>query len=75
MIPRFGAPTVWSVTVFLSTVLFPLAAVGGLVAAWRAPRAETGRWAWWFGAVVSGINTVAAAFLAWGGMIAWRSWS
>lgn len=75
VIPRFGVPTPWSVTVFLSTVLFPLAAVGGLVAVWRAPRAETGRWMWWYGAVVSAVNLVAAAFLGWGGMIGWRSWA
>ena len=74
IIPRFGAPTVWSVTVFLSTLLFPVAAVGGLIAVWRAPRAETGRWVWWYGGVVSALNAAAAAFLAWGGMIAWRSW-
>jgi len=75
VISRFGVPSVWSVTVFLSTVFFPVAAVGGLVAVWRAPRAETGRWVWWYGAVVSVVNVVAAAFLAWGGMIAWRSWA
>lgn len=75
VIPRFGVPSVWSVTAFLSTVAFPIAAVGGLVAVWRAPRAETGRWVWWYGAVVSVLNVVVAAFLGWGGMIAWRSWS
>ena len=75
VIPRFGAPSVWSVTVFLSTVLFPVAAAGGLVAVWRAPRAETGRWVWWYGAATSAVNLVAAAFLAWGGMIGWRSWA
>jgi hypothetical protein len=74
VIPRFGVPSVWSVTVFLSTVLFPVAAVGGLAAVWRAPRAETGRWVWWYGLVVSTLNLVAAGFFGWGGMIAWRPW-
>jgi CubicO group peptidase (beta-lactamase class C family) len=73
-IARFGAPTVWSMTVFLGTLLFPAAGVLGLVAVLRAPRADVHRVVRAYALAAGVLNVVAAAYLAWWGVLGWRSW-
>jgi hypothetical protein len=73
-ISRFGAVTVWSLSVFIGTLLFPVAAVAGLVTVVRLPRAELGRVLRGYALVASGVNVVAAAYLAWWGVIGMRTW-
>ena len=75
IIPRFGAPTVWSIGALVCSTLFPIAAAGGVIAVLRAPRATTGRVTWWYGAVVSTANLIVAAYLVANGIFAWRSWA
>jgi CubicO group peptidase (beta-lactamase class C family) len=72
--PRLGHAGPYSVTVLLATLVFPVASVGGLVTAWRAPRAEVRRGVRYHALVVSAVNTVVAAYLAWFGVIGWRTW-
>ncbi len=73
-ISRFGTVTIWSVIVVFGTLLFPVAAVAGLVTVARVPRAELGRVLRAYALAASGLNVVVAAYLAWWGVIGWRSW-
>jgi hypothetical protein len=74
-IARFGAPTLWSIGVFLCTLCFPVASVAGFVLVRRAPPAELGRATRIYALVASSLNVIASAYLAWWGMLGWRSWS
>jgi hypothetical protein len=73
-IPRLGHATPWAITLTVCTVLFPLTSLIGLLSALRAP-VEVKRGVRWLALVASAANVVVAAYLAWFGMIAWRSWS
>jgi hypothetical protein len=73
-IPRLGRPTAWAWTLMVCTTLFPVTAVAGLVSALRAPEGVK-RGVRWLALVASAANVVVAAYVAWFGMIAWRSWS
>jgi hypothetical protein len=75
VLASLGAPTRWSWALFLSTILFPIAAVAGYFSARRAKPADAGRFARKLGLVVSTLNVVVAAYLAWWGIIGWRSWT
>lgn len=75
IIPRFGAPTIWSIGALVCSTIFPIATLGGVIAVLRAPRAATGRVIWWYGAVVSITNLIVAAYLVANGLFAWRSWA
>ena len=74
-IARFGAPTLWSIGIFLCTLCFPVASVAGFVLVRRAPPAELGRATRTYALVASSLNVIASAYLAWWGMLGWRSWS
>lgn len=67
----FGDATVWSVGLLICTLVFPLAAGLGLVVAWRAAGVRGLRY---YGLAASVVNVGAAAYLAWWGLIGWRSW-
>jgi hypothetical protein len=73
-ITRFGAPTVWSVGFFLCTLCFPVASVAGFVLVRRVPPVELSRAVRIYALVASGLNVIASAYLAWWGMLGWRSW-
>jgi CubicO group peptidase (beta-lactamase class C family) len=73
--PRLGRAGPFSITVFLMTLLFPVASVVGLVTALRAPTAEVRGGVRYHALIVSAVNVVVAAYLAWFGLIGWRSWS
>lgn len=72
---RLGRPTMWSVGFCLSTVGFAVASILGFVAAIRAPAAEVSRGVRTYGWVASILNVAAVAYLAWWGMIGWRTWT
>lgn len=74
-IARFGSLTVWSGGgVFLGTLIFPVAALLGLVAVLRAPRAELNRGVRAYALAASVLNVVVAAYLAAWGVIGVRTW-
>lgn len=73
-IARFGAPTIWSVGLFLCTLSFPVASVAGFVLVRRLPPAALRRAVRIYALVASGLNVIASAYLAWWGMLGWRSW-
>ncbi|HXQ30040.1 MAG TPA: serine hydrolase domain-containing protein [Gemmatimonadales bacterium] len=72
-IPRFGAPTAWSLGLYCAILVFAGAAVLGCVTAWRGR--DAGRGGVRIYAVAANVlNLLAAAYLARAGMIGWRSW-
>lgn len=73
-IERFGTPTVWSVGLFLCTLLFPIAAAFGLLAALRTPRGAVNRWVVLYAVVASALNVIVALYLAAWGVIGVRTW-
>lgn len=68
-------PTGWSVTIFLATLLYPLFAVIGLVAALRVPRTEIRPAIRWLALGAAAFHVVAAVYLFWFGVIGLRTWA
>ncbi|HEX9895333.1 MAG TPA: serine hydrolase [Gemmatimonadales bacterium] len=75
LLGQLGVPTRWSWGLFIATLVFPAAALAGFVSARRAKPAEAGRFARRLGLIVSVLNLVAAGYLAWWGIVGWRSWA
>jgi CubicO group peptidase (beta-lactamase class C family) len=70
-----GRPTIYSVGSFVLLLLFgALALVGVLLSLRRRPAGE-GRFSPWAARVVLALNLVAAAYLAYWGLIGWRMWA
>jgi len=74
-ITAFGTSNWHSMTLFACTLLFPAAALLGLVTAYRAPAGEMKGGVRCYARAVSLVFTIAAAYLAYWGMAGWRSWS
>jgi hypothetical protein len=74
-IPRLGNPTPWAITLFVATLVFPVSSVAGLVAALRTPPGEVRRGIRILTLATSLIFVVVAIYLAWFGMVGWRSWA
>lgn len=70
-----GNRTGWSMAFTAVTVLFPIAALLGLISAWRAKGEEAGRGAVRFGVGMSLLNVIVAAFLFAHGLVGWRPWA
>lgn len=75
IILRMGRLTVWSASVFLASVLFAVAAFTSAVAVWRAPRQEARAGVRRYSMVVTAALLVAAAYLAYWGVIGLRTWA
>jgi len=75
LIPRMGNMTPWSVAFFLTSVFYGLASVAGAIAVWRAPKQEVRGWVRRFSAAVILALLVAAAYLAYWGVIGLRTWA
>jgi CubicO group peptidase (beta-lactamase class C family) len=74
IIVRLGNPTPWAITLFATTLVFPLAALIGLMSAMRAPAGDVRRGIRLLALASSVVFLVAAAYLVWWGVIGWRSW-
>jgi hypothetical protein len=68
-----GRPTPWAWTMFVTSLLFPLCAVVGVLAARGAK--EANRFVRWHALLASAIFVVAALYLTWFGILGWRTWS
>ncbi len=75
LIPRMGNLTVWSAAFFLATVAYGVASLAGAIAVWHAPRAEVRRWVRRFSTAVILALLIAAAYLAYWGVIGLRTWA
>jgi len=74
-ITRLGNLTVWSVGLFLTTLIFGAACLASVVALWRARRQEIRRFVRWYSMTVTAALTIAALYLAYWGVIGIRTWS
>jgi len=70
-----GSRTPWALALTAATLLFPVAALLGLISAWRAKPEEAGRGAVRFGVVVSLLNVIVAVFLLAHDLVGWRPWA
>ena len=75
MISRMGHLTVWSAAFFLATVAYGVASLAGAIALWRAPRQEVRRWVRRFSTAVILALLIAAAYLAYWGVLGFRPWA
>jgi CubicO group peptidase (beta-lactamase class C family) len=75
LLNRLGRPTAYAWGLFLFTLLFPLAALAGLLSARRSTPKDAGRFARGHGLVVSVLNLIVAVYLAWWGVVGWRPWA
>lgn len=73
-VERIGHMTPWSVTIMLSTIAYALFSVLGLVHALRHYRSDIRRMVWWHSFATSLFLTLVATYLAYWGMIGYRSW-
>ena len=72
IINRMGNLTVWSVGVFVFSLLFAIASLASLIAVWRAQEAR--KWVWRYSALVAVALVIATAYLAYWGVIGLRTW-
>jgi hypothetical protein len=59
----------------LTTLLYAVASLGSAVALWLARKQEIRRWVRWYSIAVTSGLLIAAAYLAWWGVIGIRTWS
>lgn len=75
LISRLGNLTVWSAAFCLATIGYAVAAVASAISVWRAPAPEVRRGVRRFSIIVSVALLVAAAYLAYWGIIGLRTWA
>jgi len=68
-----GRPTPWAWALTVTSVLFPLFALIGLLSARRA--VEVNRVVRWQALFASVVFLIVSAYLAWFGIVGWRSWT
>src|SRR5208283_2497426 len=74
LISRLGNLTGWSAAVFLATMAYAVASVAAAVALWRAPKQEVRRRVREYSMAVTAALLIAAAYLAYWGIIGLRAW-
>ncbi|MGA2569866.1 MAG: serine hydrolase domain-containing protein [Terracidiphilus sp.] len=75
MISRLGNPTIWSVGICLTSLLFGVAAVVSAVALWLARKKEIRGFTRWFAWLTTPALVIAVIYLAWWGVIGIRTWA
>jgi CubicO group peptidase (beta-lactamase class C family) len=75
LLNRLGNLTIWSFGLFLCTLLFAAASIAGAVALWLARRQPVRKSVRRFSIAVTGALLIAAAYLAWWGVIGIRLWA
>ncbi|HET7039151.1 MAG TPA: serine hydrolase, partial [Gemmatimonadales bacterium] len=74
VIERLGHPTPWAVALFALSLVFPLTALLGVLCALRAP-AEVRRGVRILALVTSAVFLAVSLYLAWWGIVGWRTWA
>lgn len=72
-IAALGNATPWAWTLFVTSLLFPLCAVLGLLNARGA--AGVNRFVRWHAFFASAVFVIVAVYLTWFGVVGWRTWS
>ncbi len=75
LITRLGNLTGWSIAVFLATVAFGIAALASAISFWRTPRETVRSGVRRFSLIVTVALLIAAAYLAYWGVIGLRTWA
>jgi CubicO group peptidase (beta-lactamase class C family) len=75
LISRLGNLTGWSAALFLATVAYAVASVASAVALWRAPKQEVRSRIRGYSTAVTLALLIAAAYLAYWGIIGLRTWA
>jgi CubicO group peptidase (beta-lactamase class C family) len=75
LISRMGHLTAWSAAFFLATLAYGVASVAGAIALLRAPKQDVRRWVRRFSTAVILALLIAAAYLAYWGVIGLRTWA
>jgi CubicO group peptidase (beta-lactamase class C family) len=75
LISRMGNLTAWSAAFFLATVIYAVASVASAVALWRAPREGVRSRVRSYSMAVTIALLIAAAYLAYWGIIGLRTWA
>lgn len=75
LISRMGNLTAWSAAFFLATVIYAVASVASAVALWRAPREGVRSRVRKYSMAVTLALLIAAAYLAYWGIIGLRTWA
>lgn len=73
-ISRMGNLTGWSFSLFLATILFAVASVGNILVLWRVPKQAVRGIVRAFSILVTTALVIAAAYLAYWGIIGLRTW-
>ena len=74
-ISRLGNVTVWSVSLFLTTIVFAAASAASVIASWRAPKQLVRRYVRVYSIIVTTALVIITAYLAYWGIIGLRSWT
>jgi len=74
-INRLGNLTVWSLGIFLATLLFALASLASVYALWRARSQQIRGFVRWFSIAVTTALVVSTVYLAYWGVIGMRTWA
>jgi hypothetical protein len=72
---RFGAPSLLTVGILLSSIAFPLAAAAGLYVAYREWATTMNRVAYWHSVLINLALSAAAIYLGYWGLIGLRLWA
>lgn len=75
LIVTLGTRTPTSMAIFAGTLLFPLASALGLFASYRPAAQDVRPWLRRHARFVGVVFIIAAAYLAWSGIVGWRSWA
>jgi CubicO group peptidase (beta-lactamase class C family) len=75
LLTRLGNVTVYSVGLFLTSLLFALFSLLSLLALWKARKQPIRGYVRWFSIAVTSALLLATAYLAWWGAIGIRTWS
>jgi CubicO group peptidase (beta-lactamase class C family) len=75
LIARMGNRTIWSVALSLATVAYAVASVAAAIALWRARKKEVRSRVRGYSIAVTLALLIAAAYLAYWGIIGWRTWA
>ena len=70
-----GRPTAISVSIMLASIAFAAFALLGVITALRERRAEMNRVNYWYCSISSSLHLLAAAYLAWFGIIGIQTWT
>jgi CubicO group peptidase (beta-lactamase class C family) len=75
IITRLGSLTVYSVGLFLTSLLFALSSIASGIALWNARNKEIRRYVRWISVAVTSALLIATAYFAYWGVIGIRTWS